>query len=1435
MSHFLNQLLPYLPYITFIAFAIGIILVVVLGMLATRYLQKRVRAKTLTRMPDEPAVPFHQHPLYLKVKEWVRRGVDGAKNRLAKPGSDDLTAAFGDARHVMKTYFGHDAPYDLPWFLVLGSAGSGKTTLLQDVDLERPIGQPESDHQTYLRWSYFDRGIALDVSGQLFLESKDNTADDRNWDYFCRLLSNARPRRPLDGVLLTISASELLSPPADPGNPLENQVRYINSTIKDRAQKIADQLNHLQKITGMRVPVYVVITKCDLLPGFQGFSSALPLGNRQEMLGWSCPYGIESSYQQDWVDSIVYGIHRALDRVRLAIFATRRQDKEGRDIFLFPRAFLTIREKLSLYLDGIFKDTPYHESFFLRGVYLAGRDGDIASDQVPNLGLSVSQSPWLTAGTSQENHDRMTGRGTILFLKDLFDQKIFREASLGQPAARILSAGHKVLTMAKGAAVSMAVIWVLGLIHGQMKLADNLRTIEPVLNEIHKGIQGLIDRGGLSDDPKTLAYLNHEAARILELFTGVNSVNTASFFMPTSWVSTLDDRIRLSMTAAYDRIILPSLYTGLKNKAASVFSMNRGGRKGSKSSDDPLAIVNPTALPSFDDLKTYVMDLNDLEHGVDLYNNLENSTSVEDLGELIKYIYNKNLPDQFYSQADYYKKALAKTSDRPFDLSDYRGDAGQKLGFLFRLFLQDGLDAHRSLAVLDNLKQKLNGLGHPHTVKRLHGKDLRAIAAESVAAADILSSGALSWIDGETFDPSPAYGDFLAAVNKSNLLGTEIGLELVNVADRAFQQFQKVLPTFKSDLTGTFLTIVDGRLVAEPSPGLVSFIDALTAFLEEPFMAPPQGGLLTLKVPPSKLLFWDDGALNTAASFIDGYEGYVQERLPQLPQSLQSVFRVLGRNGVRDQVTSALAAAQTFHDIPQTTMASFGMRDMVGAQVQNLNVAMPFFAKILGVFGDGAYVEQNSQLRGLLVEQTYHLLERIDGLLSFDNLYASRDDAFLWWDGSPMLGLKAFAVHDISDMKTYLKAQRYRVSFLAKELAEPVLSLLSLGYLENTPYDLPLALKWTRIVGALDQYETQSPGNSLRQLEQFLTYDLNEISADNCLTFDMNPASFGDHDTFDGASDYFSDIQETIEKAVKRRCAVIASQGSVDRYNKAATFFNVNLAGRFPFTKTPGVERGLEADPSDVVTFFKLYDQLTEQDIKVLKKASSFVGAGSSIERFIRDAESARPFLLASLDGDMDKAVSHLDLDVAFRTDQDLEQGGDQIIDWSMAVGGDRRRFRDGNTSPFVWRVGTPILLDFKWALDGDYVPAGDGNISNLIVDGLRASFLYEGRWSLIQLIRRHAAAPSVFNGAPGGPQPIVVEFKVPTYYSPECLAKKDGMAPSAPAGEARLYLRLGVHSVRPSDQSGKKPLSAADARYLAVPSFPIEAPVLEQVNLRLP
>lgn len=1402
MNHLILCLLPYLTWIVVGLSLIGILLLIILAIMLIRSIRSASRARAARRSTIEKIPLNDQSQFFSTLWDKIKEGFFVLKERYTEGPKDELATSFKKTIEVLQDYLnGPESQYELPWYMIIGCEKSGKTSLIEGSELELPIGKPEYEgfpEANKLNWTFFDGGVVADIKGSVILNDADFSSQEDQWDYIINLFKYYRPKRPLDGIILTIPADELIGP-----------TRRTNEDILYRAKVIYTKLWKLQSTLGMRLPVYVLITKSDKIPGFASLVSQIPSENRQEMFGWSSPYELKAGFSEEWINDIFKSIHGGLTRVRSSIF-TREVEEENRSgNVLVPIEFGDLKDLLGLYLAQVFKDSSYHDSFFLRGVYFCGY-GD-TEDTKFNLSS--------VASTQEQGH-------RLVFVRDLFEKKIFKEFSLGEPISRLLVSTHKTLNYIKIGSFVLAAIWAIGLYNENIHFQERNQSILPALKVIDKSIQDLNAMGGVNrNNLKVANYLNAQSEEILKQFTNVSSVDVSSIFIPASWFTVVDEKIQRSFTAAYDKIILPSLVFALTKKAQDLTTR---ANTSLASHGAMQSYPNPVFLPSFVAVQQYVDSLIELEKQINAYNNLEKSQSISDLGMLIKYLFNKTLPENFYKNTRFYQEALRRINEQKIDVLDYKNAAIDKLVIYYRDFLNNAFNIDTNLPALVQLQKALDTLAQYTAYKKMDEQNLRLVVDKAIAFADLVSSGEMNWIGKQLFEPSPKYNDLMDGIAASKMLGNDIASELSRIADLAFAQFRINLASRKTALTDTLFTVKDGQLLADPSPGVVLFIDSSTAFLNEPFMARANKYEIQFKIPPGKLLFWDEAILQKATKTIEDFKDFQSQKLLKFPSSLQSIFKEIGRNSVLKKVVNSVAQAENFQNEP-IGFSSFGMREMLIAQVHNIAVVSPIFGSILGVFNDGGGVAENSKLRELLVQQNYEILTKIDNLLIADNLYSANEEELTWWNGEPFIAFKLFGVRDTNEMKEYLTAQRTRITFLAKEMAAPILNLLSYGYLENVPIDLPLITKWSRILSSVEAYNNKNPGNSLRALETFLLDDLNKISLQNCLS------ACGNFDKYSESSDYFIDIRNHLYNLVERRCESIGLKSAIEMYNKAATFFNANLAGRFPFTKEIDTTCSLEADPEDVATFFKLYDSISPIQLEMLKGTCGNQGAACSASVFIKEIESIHLLILSAL-GKGETQCVPMNLTAVFRSDRDREIGGENIIDWSLQAGGGRLGMHN-NTAKGDWSVGIPIDVFIKWAANGETVPVPDPRLTSLNVSGPTATFSYTGKWALIRLLRDHAI-PTCASDTQCQMKAQLLEFTIPTVFNPNCYRGGAVLPLERTSLPVRLYMRLALQvptKAMPASPEGdtkgeksKGPLPAKGVQIVTIPRFPYKAPLYQ-------
>jgi type VI secretion system protein ImpL len=172
--------------------------------------------------------------------------------------------------------------HELPWYLVIGAPGSGKTTALANSGLHFPLAEGREPQAVRgiggtrnCDWWFASQAVLIDTAGRYTTQDSDRDADRTAWFGFLDLLRRHRPRRPLNGVLLTVSASDLLDP--------------VPARLATHAQELRARLDELRQRLQATLPVYLLVTKTDLLPGFAECFADFDDGQRTQVWGATLP------------------------------------------------------------------------------------------------------------------------------------------------------------------------------------------------------------------------------------------------------------------------------------------------------------------------------------------------------------------------------------------------------------------------------------------------------------------------------------------------------------------------------------------------------------------------------------------------------------------------------------------------------------------------------------------------------------------------------------------------------------------------------------------------------------------------------------------------------------------------------------------------------------------------------------------------------------------------------------------------------------------------------------------------------------------------------------------------------------------------------------------------------------------------------------------
>lgn len=335
-----------------------------------------------------------------------------------------LSRNFEEALDVLKKnrskgLRGRQYLYELPWYMIIGPPGSGKTTALINSGLKFPLAERFGNKS--LRgvggtrncdWWFTEDAVLLDTAGRYTTQDSHQAVDQAAWLGFLGLLKKHRPHRPVNGVLVSMSVADILQQ--------TEEERMLH------ARAISQRIQELNQELGIRIPVYMLFTKCDLIAGFSDFFGSLSKEERAQVWGETFP--IEDPGQPvDFVESFIEHYPDLIGRIdeRLPTRVQEERDIRRRSlIFGFPQQMFFLKDAIHRFLTEAFGSSRYRSSTLLRGVYFtSGTQEGTPIDRV--MGILARSF----------NMDRQavpvySGQGRSYFITRLLQDVIFQESGL---------------------------------------------------------------------------------------------------------------------------------------------------------------------------------------------------------------------------------------------------------------------------------------------------------------------------------------------------------------------------------------------------------------------------------------------------------------------------------------------------------------------------------------------------------------------------------------------------------------------------------------------------------------------------------------------------------------------------------------------------------------------------------------------------------------------------------------------------------------------------------------------------------------------------------------------------------------------------------------------------------------------------------------------
>lgn len=1249
------------------------------------WLMWRARSKAIAARPAESRE---------KQGHWVRFR-DGVKRRYAVIG-----------RALRYLWARRDWRYRSSWLLLMGFPGDGKSSLAASVpeELQRAARQRETKQETYLsqavpnsQWLFLEKGILIDPDSVLGEPLKTNAGAaavagaspaDARWSEMLADIDSLRPDRALDGIVWVISAERLCAATAEQRATLGRQAYAC--------------IHELQDTFAYALPVYVVFSHCDTIPGFDGFWRTQDPRLRSQIVGWSSSTLDDNGLPADWVpkafDKVVDGLRSLV--LEAATSKDHIDDVDG--FFLFPQHMRSLQAPALDFLATLFKTNVYETRSFCRGLYFAGVVG---ANELPEV-----------AGPRKD----------VSFIEGFIRDKALAEQRLAQRTQKGLLARNRLIRRLQLCLIGIAVALAVALPWSAAQVNRHAQGLRDTLINISLNSKTLAQHGCLDQE------------RIYKLVAQITllSENTRYAAIPLSWV---DRRIQSGVTDvvsknALQQVILPAMACKLTQK---IDALSAATLKLSENAAAPDAAYADYQKQ----LKHQLTELSALEDNLQRFARIAQTGMVArrgvlvDFGALAEYLYGSPLPADTVKRDSPLGDALVAAHYA--NLPSISVEMRERLGKQFeRMAAQAESDLLRRAAEGVSLLASLQE-GKPPLLDNLRS-----------------FNSWLGWVHNRWLLSTPAD-------NPCTRMGDEItpGIEDLIKHHRYDASLRNTLSYF--DEESCYQPAVDSLRSATLAPyGALFVINPSNHRLEgiSPGLGREVGGLhdlaatafMQIKSPMPYSCNgaaggWRSSTFDAVLAQLREYQEFAsRERLGQVGVAGdQPLYERLARAQLQLALQDSLARNQRgqVQAMDAGLDASSQLDRELSEESSDLSAAIDPLLQSqqrMRQLGFGSLANEVGQCA-----QNYASSMLLDGssLASASHLYdpplPSGGD-----DNTPLFDLGTVPV-----LQGYLDRQLQRVQVLSR-YAAPFVTLLkqTQGINNSQRINTQVDVYWGGTISELNRaVQFADPAGQVAHLNDFFLKQLANLTYANCeatLAAYASPAP---------GNDLFSARRGEMEKLARAACSGRGQSSSDLHYARIGMLFNSQLAGRYPF----GPADSREVSPAVVKAFFVYYAKEKPELKTWLEHATG--ARAAKMKAFLDQLDAVETFFAGTLSAQPQSLP--IQVKVGFRALPDRSPISNQLIGWTLHAGGAQGAAWPGADDSFAWSVGTPLSLDLQWADRSRYMPLPDAAQPDLRSSGYHAIFETGGSWALLRWLDARGAPAET--GALDAAQRLL-RFRVP-------------------------------------------------------------------------
>ncbi len=1162
-----------------------------------------------------------------------------------------------------------DWRYQSPWYLLTGADNSGRSEWVTSIKSGVRSQLMVREKQLLAKgsgWHFFDQGLIVDVDSE---QSFTQTVE---------LLNCYRPERPLDGVIVTVSAEALLQ-------------AETATQRRELGESLYRQLWAVQKETGFVVPVYVLVTRCEAVTGFEAFWGAGSEERLKEMFGWSNPTRLDTAYSSRWVaeafDSAVEGVRAA----QLQVAASGQDICDIDGFMLFDREFQQLQQPLQEVMEFAFSRSSFQDAMPLRGIWFNGRV-----------------------------------EGEIVLSEDFLARKLWPETHLANPVEQRRFSANRTLRRFQYASLAAAVLLVMALVIDSTRLYRYSKVSEQTWEHILLAEPDCSDTG----------------TQTWRLLSGLSKIADQPFTLslPGSWGGgQLPELEEAAARRIYPNSVFPALECRLKLKAEALHLQP------DHELDNSADVAAQIEL-----LREFSDKLTDYQQAQRLFIRLAGPLAkangvAEDFRTLVDYLYDGAIPASVQFDSPLLVQSIVETAyDLEWDEEDLV-DPDEQLLRLNELAIaaREKIEQQVTQPPVSDIQRAFFAAPKADAMALTQQSSGVEMAASLENFQQWLNHIQQQWLSvGPSGSPCGRMHNELSELQQT-----------LSDAGYARAPLRRAVSYFDTENCDelvrhrmqTLNVAPLGKLFSSSAAGHLALSSQLQKWRRE-FEALESINLLSRNFKLSqqavdfsagdnsqaggKIVDWQSAPLDQAVEVLLAFQAYRQQWWQS--SAVEPFYAQALRQRLHLVVAQLISQAQV-RELAQLPKPLSSPRDPEGEMSRRIGS----FKRVEGLLRQLSILLQQEGESGnavALQNSSRHFvraqLQSLEKLVSANRLYLPRPNP-AWQKDNFAFAL--FSYNDPVELEAYLQNQRQRVAYLAQNYARPLVSyLLDSGGIAQTDSSAKL---WFDTLVDLRRYERKEPGNGIAELESFVADQLAKLQPDNCTAWLATP-SFSHT-----SGGLFAARQYEIDSTLRHYCQTYGKTAVIRRYLALAEKFNQQLAGRFPFAGLEQANRN-ELSPAILRAFLADYrnnwanpeqGQTLRQGLQQLIQAQPQLGLGSWLE-FVEALDQLAEFWqrAESDDGSLQVALA-----AEFAAMPEASLGARQIIEWQLGSGSELLTFPNGGDR-LQWQPGDQLSLSLRWASGSEFMPVRHLQTPVQVDEQKRrALFSSQGRWALFEWLQR--------------------------------------------------------------------------------------------------